>query len=160
MTGRLHPAPKVDHAVGQHRVPRPMRAYCQHCYAPAVTTTRGRLLCPSCGGAVIDQPPPDAIVLQRFPIDLGWHTSMTMRRAIVNPTWTYKQAIVDRAVTIERAVQRMLRRLGLAKPVGKAMPTIESPNGSFYAMLGMRAGFLASYYALLQQPVAFVAIAA
>jgi len=60
------------------------------------------------------------MVLLRFPLDFGWHTSMTMRRAIVNAGWTYRQAIVDRAATIERAVQRMLRWLGLAKPVWRS----------------------------------------
>jgi hypothetical protein len=36
---------------------------------------------------VIAAPPPDEMLLLRFPIDFGWHTSMTMRRAIVNG-WT------------------------------------------------------------------------
>jgi hypothetical protein len=136
-------------------------AFCPHCYAPAVTTTRGRLMCPGCGGAVIEQPPPDEMVLLRFPVDFGWHTSMTMRRAIVNPTWTYKQAIVDRAETIERAEQRMLRRLGLAKPVCRSNDDYRiAERLKYYAMLEHDAAFLASYYELAQQPVAFVSLAA
>jgi hypothetical protein len=63
------------------------RGFCPNCYAPAVITTRGRLVCLGCGGPVVAEPPHDEMVLLRFPIDFGWHTSMTMRRAIVNG-WT------------------------------------------------------------------------
>jgi hypothetical protein len=136
-------------------------AYCPHCYAPAITITRGRLVCAGCGGAVIEEPPPDEMVLLRFPIDFGWHTSMTMRRAIVNPTWTYRQAIFDRRETINWAYQRMLRRLGLAKPVYRNNEDCRiAKRLEYYAMLDHEAAFLASYYELTQQPVALVALTA
>jgi len=137
-------------------------AYCPHCYAAAVTTTRGRLVCPGCGGPVIEEPPPDEMVVLRFPVDyFGWYVSMAMRRAIVNPTWTYKQAIVDRAVTIDRAYQRMLRRLGLAKPVCRSNDDYRiAKRLEYYSMLGHEAAFLATYYELLGQPVTVVSMAA
>jgi hypothetical protein len=135
-------------------------SFCSHCYAPGVTTTRGRLVCPSCGGPVIAAPPPDEMVVLRFPLDFGWHTSMTMYRAIVNG-WTYRQAIVDRAATIDRAYQRMLRRLGLPKPVCRSNQDYRiAKHLEYYSMLDHEAAFLASYYELIQQPVTLVVLAA
>jgi hypothetical protein len=100
------------------------------------------------------------MVVLRFPIDFGWHTSMTMHRAIVNG-WTYRQAIVDRAATIDRAYQRMLRRLGLTKPVCRSNGDYRIADRlRYYSMLEHEAGFLANYYELTQQSVTFVALAA
>jgi hypothetical protein len=135
-------------------------AFCPHCDAPAVMTKRGRLVCPGCGGPVIEQPLPDEMVLLRFLLDFGWYTSMTMRRAILNPNWSYRQAIVDRAATIDSAVQRMLRRLGLAKPAWRSNNGYRAVEHlRYYAMLEHEAAFLATYYELLGQPAAFVPLA-
>lgn len=137
-------------------------AYCPHCYAPGVQTTRGRLMCPGCGGSVIDVPPPDEMVILRFPLDyFGWYVSMAMRRAIINPTWTWKQAIVDRDETINRAYQRMLRRLGLEKPVYRnGQDGRIAEHLKYYAMLDHEVAFLATYFQLTGQAVTSISLAA
>jgi len=138
------------------------RSYCQHCYASAVQTTRGHLICAGCGGPVIDEPPPDEMVVLRFPVDyFGWYVSMAMRRAIINPTWTWKQAIVDRDETINRAYQRMLRRLGLEKPVYRnGQDGRIAEHLKYYAMLDHEAAFLATYFQLTGQAVTSISLAA
>ena len=111
---------------------------------------------------MIEEPPPDEMVVLRFPVDyFGWHTSMTMHRAIVNPGWTYRQAIVDRGETINRAYQRMLWRLDLAKPVYRSNGDYRAVEHlKYYAMLEHEAAFLATYFELSQQPITFVSMAA
>jgi len=81
--------------------------YCGRCYAPATTTKRGRLVCPSCGNAAVDQPLMDEMTLLWFPL-VGWRSAMIMHRAVCNPNWTFRQAMGDRAATIERSYLAML----------------------------------------------------
>jgi hypothetical protein len=89
-------------------------AYCSHCYAPAVMTMRGRLVCPGCGGPVIEPPPPDEMVLLRFPLDsFGWHTSMSMRRAIVKNGKSTDKKLSNGTIAI--AFRRLRRALAIAR---------------------------------------------
>jgi len=86
---------------------------------------------------------------------------MAMRRAVVNPTWTWKQAIVDRDETIDRAYQRMLRRLGLEKPAYRSNQDGRIADLlKYYAMLDHEAAFLASYYEFVGQPVTAISLTA
>jgi hypothetical protein len=117
------------------------RGYCATCPSPVVVAD-GRLVCPHCGTAAIDQPPPDALVVRWFPTG-RWGTSMIMHRAVLYPDWSWRMAADDVEATVESAYQGMLTRLRLERDI---------PNGSvwglmlFYAMIGDAQAFLNTYW--------------
>ena len=123
------------------------RAHCDRCYAPAIKTKRGRLACPACGGAVVDQPPLDEMTMLWFPL-AGWRTAMIVHRAVLNPTWTYRQAAFDRAATIERSYQAMLDLLDLEEPTCR---------GGEPFMADAKKIDLLKYYSMLEHEDAFAA---
>lgn len=128
------------------------RGYCPHCPVPAVLDVDQQLVCPQCGTAAIDCPPPDDLIIRWFPMGMVW-VHMTAQRAAAHPTWTWKQARQDARAALTVIDQRtysLAEQLGLPRPKW-SMADDQYPmivRMRFYAFLGDTAAYLEAYHEL------------